>query len=132
MISGPIFSSPEPKAPDVLLRSLAVHCRPSVSSVYIFSSKTQGPMFSKIHVEPSVKGRLKFFTNGYSPLIKIVPMPTYVKTLKNLILTNQESYRAELVYIALGTKGLSNFFKDDHTQSAFYVNLYQAVIGPSG
>ena len=40
-----------------------------------FSFETPGPIFLKLHVGPSVKGRLKIYTNGYGPLIKMAAMP---------------------------------------------------------
>ena len=37
-------------------------------------------------------------------------MPIYGKTLKNLLFQNQESFKAESWYIALGTQGLLSKF----------------------
>ena len=42
-------------------------------------SETPGPIFFKLHVEPSVKGRLKIYKNGHSLLIKMATMPIYGK-----------------------------------------------------
>ena len=44
-----------------------------------FSSVTPGPIFFKLHVEPSVKGVLKICTNGHGPLIKMAATPIYGK-----------------------------------------------------
>ena len=35
--------------------------------------------FFKLHVEPSVKGGFKIYTNGHGPLIKMAVMPLYDK-----------------------------------------------------
>ena len=44
-----------------------------------FSSETPGPVFFKLHVKPSVKGGLKIYTNGHSPLTMMATMPIYGK-----------------------------------------------------
>ena len=78
---GCIFSSsPEPKAQDELLWSLAVR-RPS-TPLNDFSSETPGPIFFKLHVEPSVGEGLKIYTNCHGPLIKMATIPISGKTLK--------------------------------------------------
>ena len=38
-----------------------------------------GPIFFKRHVEPSVKGGLKIYTNGHGSLSKMAAMPIMVK-----------------------------------------------------
>ena len=38
--------------------------------------------------------------NDHGPLIKMAAMSVYGKTLKNLLLLNQESFKAESWYIA--------------------------------
>ena len=43
-----------------------------------FSFEIPGPIFFT-HVEPAVKGGLKIYTNGHSPLIKMAAMPIYGK-----------------------------------------------------
>ena len=48
--------------------------RPSLA-LNDFSFKNPGPIFFKLHVEPSVKAELKIFTNCYGPLIKMSTMP---------------------------------------------------------
>ena len=74
-----------------------IHCdhSPSVclsTPLNNFSSETPGPIFFKLHVEPSVKGGFKIFTNGYC---QMAAMPVYmVKILRNLF-QNQESFEAE-------------------------------------
>ena len=57
-----------------------VTCRPSSSvrrpsPLNDFSSVTAGPIFFKLHVESSVEGGLKIYTNGHAPLIKVAAMP---------------------------------------------------------
>ena len=71
-----------------------IACRPS--SVFSpptplndFSSETPGHIF-KYHVELSVNGGLKICSNGYDLFIKVAACPYIVKTLKNLLLQNQE------------------------------------------
>ena len=54
----------------------SVVVRPSSTPLNNFS-ETLGPVFFKLHVEPSVKGGLKIYTNGHSPLIKMTTMPVY-------------------------------------------------------
>ena len=46
-----------------------------------FSSETPGPIFFKLHVEPSDKGGLQICSNGHGSLIKMAAMPIYNKTL---------------------------------------------------
>ena len=91
-------------------RPSSVVVRPS-SPLNDFSSETPGPIFFKLHVEPSVQGRLKICSNGHGPLTKMAAMPIYGKTLKNLFLQNQESFKAESWYIASWTQGLPSLFK---------------------
>ena len=43
------------------------------------SSETLEPIFFKLHVEPSIKRRLKIYSNGHGPLIKVAVMPKYAK-----------------------------------------------------
>ena len=43
------------------------------------------------------------FTSGHGPLIKMADMPIYVKTLKNLCLENQESFRADSKFVQMMT-----------------------------
>ena len=56
-----LFSSPEPRTTSLL--------KPWAN-------------FLQLHVKPSVKGGLKICTNSHGPLIKMVAMPVYDKTLK--------------------------------------------------
>ena len=44
-----------------------------------FSSETPGPIFFRLHVEPSVKEGLKICLNGQGLLIKMGAMPIYDK-----------------------------------------------------
>ena len=76
-----------------------------------FSSENPGPIFFKLHVEPSVKEVLKICSNGHGPLIKIAAIPIYGKILKNLLLQNQESFKVQSWYIASWTQGLLNLSK---------------------
>ena len=62
-------------------------------------------------MEPSVKRGMKICTNGHEPLNKMAAVFIHGKTLKNLLLQNQESFKAESWYIASGAQGLSNLFK---------------------
>ena len=57
------------------------------------------------------KGGVEICTNGYGPLIKMAAMPIYGKTLKSLLLQNQESFKAESWYIASWTQDLLSLFK---------------------
>ena len=97
--------------------AIVITCRPSsvCPSVHTFERpplKPLGQYFFKIHVQPSVYKRgLKICTNGHGPLIKMEPCPYMVKTPKNLLLQNQESFKTESQYIALLTQGLPSVFK---------------------
>ena len=77
-----IFLAHLSKAQDELLSSLAV-CRllhvvrPSTSLNNF--SVTTGPIFFKLHVEPSVGGGLKIYINGHGLFIKMAAMPIYGK-----------------------------------------------------
>ena len=68
---------------------------------------------SSLYVELSLKGGFSICTNGHGhgPLIKIAAIFIYGKTLKNLLLRNEESYEVKSLYIASGTHGLSSLFK---------------------
>ena len=59
----------------------------------------------------SVERILKICLNGSMSLDKMDAMPIYGKTLKNLLLHNQESFEAESCYIAWDTQDLPNLFK---------------------
>ena len=76
-----------------------------------FSSEIPGPIFSKLHVEPSGKGGLKSYTNCYGPLIKMAAMSIYDKTLKTLLFQNQETFKAESWYITSRTQGLPGLYE---------------------
>ena len=54
---------------------------------------------TRFHMGPSVS-----LFNGFTQLKKMV------KTFKNLLCRNQESFETESWYIALGTQGLPNLF----------------------
>ena len=57
---------------------IVITCRQSsFTPLNDFSSETPGPIFSKLHVEPSVKGGVKIYTNGHGPLIKMATMSIY-------------------------------------------------------
>ena len=71
---------------------------------------------------PSFEGILSICSKGSSLLNKMAAMPIYgekkkkkkkkkKKTLKNLLLQNQESFKAEPCYRALGTQGHPSLFK---------------------
>ena len=71
-----------------------------------FSSVTPRPIFFKHHVEPSVKGGLNICSNSHISFIKMAAMPIHGKTLKDFLLQNQESFKAEFWYIESWTQGL--------------------------
>ena len=74
-------------------------------------------------MEPCVRGGLKIYTNGHGPLIKMAAMPIYGKTVKNLLLQNQESFGAESWYIASRIQGLETYSNDD---CKWTVDLFKA------
>ena len=74
-------------------------------------SETPGPIFFKLHMKPPVKEGLKIYINTHGPLIKMATVPIYNKNTYKLLLQNQESFKAESLYIASGTQGLPNLFK---------------------
>ena len=76
----------------------------------VFFSETARAFFTRFHLEPSVERVLQICSKGFAPLNKMAAMPIYSKTLKNLLLQNQENLGAESWYIALRTQCLSNFF----------------------
>ena len=49
-------------------------------------------------------------SNGQGPLIKMAAMPIYGKTLKSLLLQNQESFGAESWYTTSRAQGLPTSF----------------------
>ena len=71
--------------------AIVITCRPSSVAVrpsYVvrpstplndFHSVTSWPIFFKLHVEPSVEGWLKIYTNRYGLFIKLATMPIYGK-----------------------------------------------------
>ena len=71
---------------------------------------------SSLYVELSLKGGFSICTNGHGhgPLIKIAAMFIYGKTLKNLLLQNEESFEVKSLYIASGTQGYQVCSNDDH------------------
>ena len=75
-----------------------------------FSSEIPWPFVFKLHMEPAVKGGLKFCSNCYGPLIIMTVMPTHGKSIKSF-LQNQENFEAESCNIATRIQGLSNLFK---------------------
>ena len=68
-------------------------------------------IFTRFHMGPSVKRVLPSCSNGSAPSNKMAAMPIYGKTLKNLLLQNQESFGAESWYIASRAQGLPSLFK---------------------
>ena len=90
---------------------LSVVVRPSSTPSNDFSSEAPKPVFFKLHVEPSFEGGLKIYTNSHGPLDKMAAMPIYGKTLKTLLLQNQESFGADSWYMASETKGLPILIK---------------------
>ena len=77
-----IFSSPEPKAQISYYDQSPSVVRPSTPLNGFFSNPPPpppGPIFIKFHMEPSVNGGLKIYTNGHGPLIKLAVMTIYGK-----------------------------------------------------
>ena len=60
---------------------------------------------------PSVEGMLTICSNDIAPLNKMAAMPTYGKTLKNLLLLDYESFEAESWYTTSGIQGLPSLLK---------------------
>ena len=59
-----------------------------------FSSKTPGPIFFKLHLEPSFKGGLKICTDGHCPFINMAAMLMYGKKhLKIFFSRTKEAFR---------------------------------------
>ena len=77
--------------------------RPS-TPLNVFFSETPGPHLFNFHVEPSVKGGLKIYTNCHCTLIKMAAMPIYGKTLEKYSFKNHENFNAKSWYVALGTQ----------------------------
>ena len=71
---------------------------------------------------PSVQGILSICSNGSASLNKMAPFANIVKTLKNL-LQNQESFKAQFYYRALGTPGHPIYLNDDPRMT---VDLFMA------
>ena len=66
-----------------------------------------GAICTRFHIGPSVERLFTICLNSSTPLNKMAVIPIYGKrTLKNLLLLNQESFKAESWYIALGNQGL--------------------------
>ena len=59
----------------------SVCCMPTLLNN--FSSETPGPIFFRLHVEPSVEEGLKICLNGQGLLIKMDAMPIYDKKNNN-------------------------------------------------
>ena len=76
VVGATFFRSLEPKA--IHPRSWSVGLSTPLND---FSSETPGPIFFKLHVEPSVKGGLKICSNGHRPLIKMATMHIYGKNI---------------------------------------------------
>ena len=79
-------------------------CMSFVHTLKTFPSKTPELIFFKLHVEPSVKGRLKICTNGHGPLIKMAAIPICGKTLKNLLLWTKKALGLNLGILNWGLK----------------------------
>ena len=62
--------------PTAIRRCPFVRLSPTPLNIF---SEAPGPIFFKLHMEPSVKGMLKIYTNGHGPLIKMAAMPIYGK-----------------------------------------------------
>ena len=77
----------------------------------IISSKTTGPIEAKFHVEPSWDGGTKVCSKGPGHMTKMAAMLIYGKTLKNLLLRNQNADDIETWYAASGARVLPSLFK---------------------
>ena len=62
--------------------------------------------FTRFHMGPPVEGLLIICLNGFALVNKMAAMPIYGKTLKNLLVQNQESFQAESWYLVLVYVGL--------------------------
>ena len=67
-------------------------------------------MFFQFHMEPSVEGGLKIYTNGHGASVKMAAMPIYGKHTF-CFLQNQESFKDKSIYIASETQGLPSLLK---------------------
>ena len=72
-------------------------------SLNIFSSETTGPVKVKFHMELLWNGGMKVCSNGPGHMTKMVAMPIYGKTVKNL-LRNQTSDDLESWYASSGAR----------------------------
>ena len=109
--SGSFVSLPELKAQDELLWPFPVHC-PSVHSyLWTTSLKFLGQISSNFMWSLLLKDDWKFVQMVTVSKSRWLPCPYMVKTIKNLLLQNQESFGAESWYKALRTQGLPNLFK---------------------
>ena len=85
-----VFSSPEPKAPGVLIgwEGSVVHLsvRPSVHRPSTisndFSSEATGQIATKFHIQPSGPLGKKSCSNGLGHMTNMAAMPIYGKNLK--------------------------------------------------
>ena len=81
---------------------------PLSTPLNIFSSVTTGPIFFKLHAPPSVKGGIEnLYKWSLSDKSRWPPCPIMLKTLKNLLLQNQESFKAESWSVTLWTQYLN-------------------------
>ena len=64
--------------------------------------ETTGPIKLKFHMETPLDAGTKVCSNGPGHMTKMVAMPIYGKTFKNLLLQNQKADDLGTWYIALG------------------------------
>ena len=84
------------------ISSFVIICRPSVcpsTPLKDFPFEAPGPIFFKMHAEPSVEDVLKIYTNGHSPPIEIASLLVWRKIM---LLQNYESFEAKSWYTASG------------------------------
>ena len=115
-----------------LFSVFVITCRPSsVRRAFTpFSIVTPGPIFFKLHVESSVKAGLKIYSNGHGPLIQVAPCSYMLKTIKNLLLQNQESFKAKSRYIASWTQGLPQVCSNDDPRLTFDLFTARSNLSP--
>ena len=77
----------------------------------IFFYEIARAIFTRFHMAPSIERVLPICLNDSVPLNKVAAMPIYGKTLKTLLLQNQEIFEAESWYISSETQDLPSVFK---------------------
>ena len=100
-----------------------------------FSLETAWPIEAEIHVETPWDGRTKVCSNGPGHIWPIWPPCSYmVKTVKNLLLWNQEADDLETWFVASGARVLPSLFKWWHwiDPDLFYGNVKSGPLREEG